>query len=444
MSRTFPAMRSFKKPFERVDGELEAEVLRAVRVGALAERCAVRGGERRPALELGSQCARIAAEAATALERKRPRQARDRRHERPVSREVLEHLRRQGFLEQRIGPKRVQAEIRRREVVAHPLLGDRPDDRDRRESFLLDATLELRARTAVADEEEPHPRVVGQEAHRVEHEVETVRDAECAGIHDCARVVVETELQTRATAFLVGRPLVEHGAGDDAHVFRTVPSHTLGEACVRDDHRACATRVPASDAVDQPVQRARLVQPPDRRCRLGPQVANLESPRAPEPGGRERTDGRHGNRRRRGEDHVGPRKRQRANGRREREREVVGSAPSPRAVDAARRPDPVMSDPVDRLGAVRAAVAGRNRTGHVVHGRRNEIDVPAPGGERAEQPAMPVDPGRPACGGVLINAEEPHRYLGLGDRRAGRIGTLTHVNEGARRCKRRRHSSIRR
>src|SRR5205807_8503361 len=110
------------------------------------------------------------------------------------------------------------------------------------------------------------------------------------------------------------------------------------------------------------------------------------------------------------EHHIRSWQRQRPQGGSGCEPRIVGDAGATRPVDAARCPDPMMRDSLDRLAAEQApvVVAGHG-PGHVVAGGRNEIDGPATLDEPGKVAAMPVDTGRARRRCVLVHAQESTR-----------------------------------
>ena len=117
------------------------------------------------------------------------------------------------------------------------------------------------------------------------------------------------------------------------------------------DHDRRAPRDRVREACQQPIGDSLRVQPADRRRRLRPDVSYLEQPGATEPAREQRAESGHGKRWRGHEHHVGARQGDCSRSGSGDELGVVRHAGVARTVDAARRPDPVVRDALDRLTA---------------------------------------------------------------------------------------------
>src|SRR5207248_10555394 len=102
------------------------------------------------------------------------------------------------------------------------------------------------------------------------------------------------------------------------------------------------------------------MQPADRRCRLWPDISNLEQPGATGPAREQGSEGGHREWWRGDEHRVGAWQRDRARCSGGDESGVIRDPGAARTVDAARRPNPMMRDALDRLAAERElSVRGR-------------------------------------------------------------------------------------
>ena len=119
----------------------------------------------------------------------------------------------------------------------------------------------------------------------------------------------------------------------------------------RHDHRRRAARDRVGEAGQQPIGHPLRVQPAHRRRRLGPDVSNLEQPGATEPSREQGAEARHRQWWRRYEHYVGAGQGDCSRCCGGGEPGVVRHAGAARAVDTARRPDPMVGDSVDRLAA---------------------------------------------------------------------------------------------
>lgn len=127
-----------------------------------------------------------------------------------------------------------------------------------------------------------------------------------------------------------------------------------------------------------------------------------------------RSDGSNRERRGRGPDDVRSRQGEGASARRRSKGHVVQDAVRSRLVDVRRAPRPVVGDSRNRFRNIETRrVPFRRRARQVVDGAGYEIHMPAAPRQLRQIVPMAVEPWRPTCGSVLIDAEKSRHGVGV-------------------------------